>query len=237
MKRLRIVNFARVVWHKLRYALRPVAGPDLLWTLERHKIKKPRKILHIGANTGGEARYYSENGMIAWHVEAIPSVFKVLCETCHKFDGQYAVHACLSELPGQRLQFNISSNAGLSSSLFALGRHQEAYPDICYTESIILTTSTVDQLIADGEIPPDIDFLVIDAQGAELLILQGARRLLESGVLNGAMIETAVQPLYENGAGYIDVSVLMQKFNLHLCEAVFNDRGWCDAIYSTKYWP
>lgn len=121
--------------------------------------------------------------------------------------------------------------------MLELGRHCKAYPSIFYEQTISLTTTTVDRLIAEGVIPSDIDFLVIDAQGAELLILQGAKSLLSSGSLKGAMIETAVEPLYDEGATYIDVSSELKSYGLYLGEAAFNLDGWCDAIYAKKYWP
>jgi len=43
--------------------------------------------------------------------------------------------------------------------------------------------------IAEGESRQIFDFLVIDAQGAEFLFLQGAKGLLSPDSLQGAMIE------------------------------------------------
>jgi FkbM family methyltransferase len=237
MRKSRGANFLRGYWHLIRHALRPTSGYQLLDLIEKYKIEKPKRILHVGANTGAEANYYSSNGIEAWHVEAIPKVYQVLRETCRALCGQYAIQACLADMAEEQVIFNISSNAGLSSSLLPLGRHHKAYPSIHYTDRISITTTTVDKLIAEGQIPSNIDFLVIDAQGAELLILHGAKGLLESGALSGAMIETAVEPLYENGANYIEVSILLRTFGLHLCQAEFNKSGWCDAIYAIKYWP
>lgn len=237
LRKSHLANLLRGYWHILRPPVRPTQSLPLLQRISRFQIDTPKKILHIGANNGGEAGYYAQNGIEAWHVEAIPDVFERLVENCSSKDFQHPILACLSNTAGKEVAFNISSNSGLSSSLLELGRHGKAYPSIYYEQTINLTTTTVDQLIAEGHIPPDIDFLVIDAQGAELLVLQGARELLSSGSLKGAMIETAVEPLYQGGGTYIDVSSALKLHGLYLCEAAFNLDGCCDAIYAEKYWP
>jgi FkbM family methyltransferase len=237
LRKSHAANFFRGYWHILRPPVRPTQSLPLLQRVSRYKIDMPRKLLHIGANNGGEAGYYAQNGIEAWHVEAIPDVYQRLVENCSSKKSQHPILACLSRVEGEQVNFNISSNSGLSSSLLELGRHGTAYPSIYYEQKISLTTTTVDHLIAEGHIPPDIDFLVIDAQGAELLVLQGAQTLLSSGSLKGAMIETAVEPLYDGGATYIDISAELKSHGLYLCEAAFNLDGWCDAIYAQRYWP
>lgn len=237
LRETRLANHLRGYWHILCPPARPNQGPPLLQKISRYYIDKPKKLLHIGANNGAEIGYYDQNGIEAWHVEAIPDVYQILVKRCGSKNSQHPIHACLSNTGGDQVTFNVSSNSGLSSSLLELGRHGKAYPSIYYEQSISLTTTTVDNLVADGRIPPDIDFLVVDVQGAELLVLQGAKGLLSSGCLKGAVIETAVEPLYDKGAAYIDVSSELQLHGLYLCEAIFKMDGCCDAIYSRKYWP
>lgn len=233
LRRTKIANQVRGYWYKLR----PPSPSGLLEEISSFHLAKPQKILHIGANNGREARYYHQHDIKAWHVEAIPDAYELLCGTCKLYPDQYPVKACLSNKNGCDATFNIASNSGESSSLLGLGRHQKAYPSIQYVKSITVRTTTVDDLIASAVIPADIDFLVIDAQGSELLILQGAERLLQSGSINGAMIETAVEPLYEGGARYLDVCSMLKNYGLYLCKASFNTAGWCDALFSKKYWP
>jgi len=62
------------------------------------------------------------------------------------------------------------SNGGQSSSIFSLGRHAIEYPSIKYTNTIKLTTETVDNLVDSGKIPKSINFMAIDIQGAEILV-------------------------------------------------------------------
>lgn len=83
----------------------------------------------------------------------------------------------------RRQSLILPQSGGLSSSLLDLGRHAVAYPGVKYANKTRLRTTTIDQLIADWIIPADIDVLLINAQGAELLILNGATSLLSGARL------------------------------------------------------
>ncbi len=194
------------------------------------------RLLHIGANKGEEASFYSSLGIEAWHVEAIPEVCEQLTANLAPLPNQWPLNRCLSSKEGEIVEFNVSSNDGLSSSLLDLGRHEYAYPFVSYTRKVQLTTSTVDGMLRDGDIPSDIDFLRIDAQGAELLILEGAKHFLSQGKLKYALIETAVDPLYANGSTYLEVAGFLREYGLHLRDTAFNDHGWADAFFQTAYW-
>lgn len=209
---------------------------SFITTLSKYGIRKPGKLLHIGANYGQEAKEYATLDVTAWHIEAIPEVFSKLSENIAHLESQHAVCACLSSIEGQKIEFNIASNHGQSSSILPLGRHEYSYPFVQYIDTVGLTTETVDGLIRDGKIPFDIDFILIDAQGAELMILEGAKQLLSTGKIAGLLIETAVEALYEGGSTYLEIGAFLKEFDLHLCYASFNSAGWTDALYAKPYW-
>jgi FkbM family methyltransferase len=208
----------------------------LLGRMAAYGIPAPRRLLHIGASTGTESFYYNAQGIEAWHVEAIPEVYEQLVATCSTRPLQHPIQACLSSKAGETISFNIASNSH-SSSMLGLGRHQEAHPSIHYVRTVELVTTTLDELAASGVIPSAIDFLVIDVQGAEKLVLEGASHWLRSAHLKGALIETSVEPLYEGGSTYLEIGALLRSYDLHLGECSFNRDGWCDALFARKYWP
>lgn len=200
------------------------------------RLVKPRKALHIGASHGQEARLYHRFGIETWHVEAIPEVFQFLESNLASLDDQHPVQACLADQPGLERVFYVANNGGMSSSLLPLGRHEHEYPTVVYERQITVRTETVDSLIDQGVIDADIDFLLIDAQGAELIILHGAYGLLGSDSVKAVLVETGVVPLYEGGATYLDISQCLLKYNLHLRHAAFGDNGWTDALFMMPYW-
>lgn len=197
----------------------------------------PRRILHLGANNGQEAKIYAASGIEGWHVEAIPKVFDILQQTCATVSGQTAIHACLDAEAGRQIEFNVASN-GESSSILGLGRHAAAYPHIAYVDKISLTTNTVDALIDAGTIPSDIDFAVLDVQGAEDRALQGAAGFLESNSLWGLLIEVAVEPIYDGGAEFFDLcEKTLRPKGFYLKGVQFNAKGWSDALFLRRWWP
>jgi FkbM family methyltransferase len=199
---------------------------------------KPKSILHIGANRGQEAKLYNSLGIEGWHVEAIPAVYEeFLVSACNHFHDQHAINACLADTDGCAVKFNLASNQGQSSSLLGLGRHAVAHPSVNYIGTIELKTKTVDTLILEATIPSSIQFLLVDAQGGEAMILDGAKSLLASGSLQACQIETAVVPLYDGGATFIDICNRLQKYGLYLRHCVFNQKGWTDALFMRAWWP
>jgi hypothetical protein len=76
-------------------------------------------------------------------------------------------------------QFFISNNGGCSSSLFELKLHRKVWPDVSYSHAIILKGSSLGTILRKGNIDiDDYQALVLDTQGSELLVLQGAGELL-----------------------------------------------------------
>lgn len=202
--------------------------------LIRNGIERtPRKILHIGA-CRGEAGLYSRHGIEGYHVEAIPQMFEVLKGHCAKASKQTPIQACLDE-DIRTVEFNVATNFA-SSSFLRLGRHAVAYPEITYQDRLTLRTETVDGLIASGVIPGDIDFAVLDVQGAELRVLRGASVLLAAPTLLGLMVEVSADPLYEGGATYLDICRHLQSLGFYTRTVEFYEDGWGDAIFTRRYW-
>lgn len=223
----------------IKHRLLPTAEQEratLLGRMAAYGIPAPRTLLHIGASTGNESTVYSAHGIEAWHVEAIPEVYEQLRAACARQQRQHALQACLSNRSGEAIRFNVASNSH-SSSMLGLGRHQEAHPEISYVRTVELVSTTIDALAADGLIPASVDFLVVDVQGAEKLVLEGAEQWLRSANLKGAQIETSVEPLYQGGSTYLEIGALLRRYDLHLGECRFRREGWCDALYARKYWP
>lgn len=200
------------------------------------RLVKPRKALHIGASYGQEAHLYHHLGIETWHIEAIPEVFQALESNLQSLDDQHPVQGCLADQAGLERVFHVASNEGMSSSLLPLGRHEYEYPSVAYERHIAVRTETVDSLIKKGVVDADIDFILIDAQGAELLILHGASGVLGSGSVKAVLAETGVVPLYEGGATYLEVSQCLLNYDLHLRHAAFGDNGWSDALFMRPYW-
>jgi FkbM family methyltransferase len=193
-------------------------------------------VIHVGANYGHEVMKYEDLGLHGYHIEAIPEVFKELQLKCANTNRQKPICACLSDEEGADVTFNVTSNNGESSSMLGLGRHKLAYPHIDVSEQVRLTTSTLDGLAAQGLLSPP-NHIVIDVQGAELMVLKGSPITLSSKQLKTVTVESSAEPLYDGGARFSDVFNYMSCFGFFLKDANFNHHGWCDALFARPWWP
>ena len=139
---------------------------------ERRFLSQARGIVHVGANSGQEAPSYARLGVPVFWIEPLPDVFAVLQERISSHPLQTAVRALVSDSDGAEVDFHV---AGESSSMFAFAEHKKLWPEIDASGILRLTTSRLDTLMqAHGLSSPPYDALVIDTQGAELLVLKGA---------------------------------------------------------------
>lgn len=159
---------------QLRQRLRSLvgAGPDDV-------LRRARGVIHVGANTGQERDLYASLGLKVVWVEPIPEVFDELERNLSAYPDQRAVRALVTDRSGEKVTFHVSSNDGLSSSIFEFDQHADIWPDVTTAHSIELVTTTLTDLVRHEAIDLNLyDSLVMDTQGSELLVLQGAEAVL-----------------------------------------------------------
>lgn len=161
----------RRAWQHLKQTVKPNKDAAFLPLL--------RGVVHVGANTGQERRVYDSYGLRILWVEPIPEIFARLQRNIAGYEGQSAVQALVADRAGVEVDFHIADNQGASSSMLELARHQEIWPEVHTQRSVRMTTTTLPALVqAAGLDMADYNGLVMDTQGSELLVLQGARPLL-----------------------------------------------------------
>ncbi|MDA1120877.1 MAG: FkbM family methyltransferase [Bacteroidetes bacterium] len=200
---------------------------DFKYLSQKYRFN-PQGVLHIGASTGQEAQAYHDLGVkrVVW-IEAIPSVYTLLCLHLQKFQGQEAVQACISDVTGERVKFHISSNEAQSSSMLEFGTHSQVHPDVTFVDEMFLMTSTVKDLDLDLE---GIDFLNIDLQGAELLALKGMGELLDN--FKYAYLEVNEKELYTGCPLFPEINFFMRSAGFSFKEKkMCGSFGWGDAFY------
>ncbi|QDP54872.1 MAG: putative methyltransferase [Prokaryotic dsDNA virus sp.] len=189
-------------------------------------------VLHLGANEGQEAQAYIDQGIprVVW-VEALPQVYEKLKAHLSSLDNKNTQHtaicACVSDVDGRDVTFNISSNQAQSSSYLQLGTHKKHHPNVRYIGSTHMQTSRVDTLVArDTEVDFSNGgwFLNADLQGAELDALHGMGNLLK--YFNHIYIEVNHEELYKG-------CPLVNEIDHFLAENGF--RGVCDKITSWNW--
>ena len=184
---------------------------------------KPRGVIHVGAHEGEELAVYRELGIEnILFIEANPEVYARLVE---KLDGEAGIGtACcaVTDHSGE-CELHVTS-MDQSSSVLALKRHAEIYPEIRETTVIQVPCRTLDDLMDELGLDSEaFDFLNLDIQGAELLALAGAERTLQH--LWAVNAEVNFEELYE-GCALVDA---LERF-LH-------ERGFHRSALATPYHP
>jgi FkbM family methyltransferase len=196
--------------------------------LKNYRIE-PKGLLHGGANEGQEMELYNEIGIkpVYW-VEAIPSVYDKLSEKCKLYEQNYALKACLSNVDGEIVTFNISNNDSQSSSFLELGEHAIIHPEVKYIDKFETTTTRLDTLFKDIDLSGFV--MNLDLQGAEYLALQGIGNRL--GEFSALYLEVNNKETYKGCATVDVIDDYVSKHGFRRVQTtMFIGDCWADAFY------
>jgi FkbM family methyltransferase len=138
-------------------------------------------VIHVGASNGQERDLYNKYPVSVLWVEAIPAVYQTLLNNLQNYPRQKAVNALITDRDGDFHDFHISNNSGESSSIYEFHDHKAIWPEVSFTGTIRLRSATLPAVLNNAGIKSsDFDVLVLDVQGAELLVVKGAGSALDS---------------------------------------------------------
>jgi FkbM family methyltransferase len=136
-------------------------------------------VVHVGANVGDERKLYRAHGLSVVWIEPIPEVFAHLSDRIQGYKNQKAFQALVTDADDKEYTFHIANNYGASSSIFKFKHHKDIWPDVEYTSSVLLKSVTLATLFKREQLDPgQYQALIMDAQGSELLVLQGSIPIL-----------------------------------------------------------
>lgn len=194
---------------------------------------KPRGILHVGAHWGEEMVDYTEAGITnVTFVEARPDLVDYV-RNRHEFKrGMRSLQACVSDVTGEMVEFNIASNSQ-SSSMLKFGSHSKYYPTITMTQTLRLPTITLKDLFAREKIDESVlDFVNLDIQGSELKALMGLGDLISKVVC--LYTEVNEEHLYEGCALIGEIDKYVESHGMKRVAVKMTGDHWGDAAYIRK---
>ena len=200
---------------------------DYKTVLDRFAIK-PEGVIHIGAFLGDEDQNYVSMGFKnRLFIEAQPSTFALLQQRLID-SGAHCENLAASDRNG-RAMFHIASN-GQSSSLLKMQKHLQIYPTIVETETFEVSTVRIDDLLSrDTYRNIAFNFMNIDTQGAELMVLNGACHTLKSiDIIN---VEINLDALYVGAPHVRDLDAFLSVFDFIRADTFLLHATWGDAIY------
>ena len=210
--------------------------------LNRKDIKK---VVHVGADRGGELPQYRNMGVeeVVW-VEANPEVYQELLENLELMDvsevKSLPFNQLISDSDDIETDFNIYygwdaghlvGNKGMSSLLKA---KNSWWGSECYKGTVKLQSSTLDTFLEKNSLGYDYDMLNMDTQGAELMVCKGAVKLLESVKYINSEV-TLYNPQYEGNPLFNEIYDFLKPFGfVHIETELSGDGNWGDAVFEKK---
>lgn len=147
----------------------------------------------------------------------------------------------LADFEGKRFMFTETANKGQSNSLLAPKKHLEQYPDIVFNgiEKVEVTTMDIlakcDFGIGDifqygtKEDPKECNLLMMDVQGAELMVLRGATETLKQ--IDYIYTEVNRDEVYENCAKVEELDIFLSGHGFVRTDTDWAGGTWGDALY------
>lgn len=127
---------------------------------------------------------------------------------------------------------NSSDFGNKSSSLYKPNKTKEIHPWLKFNEKITIKTQTLESFCNDNKIEV-IDFIHMDVQGAELMVLQGAKDYISN--IKSMWLEVEKIELYENQALKDDIEDFLLKNNficiLNKVNHIAGDQLWVKKDY------
>ena len=179
--------------------------------LEARKPKSPlefleraKGVIHVGANVGEERDVYAGLNLPVFWIEADPDACQRLLWNIGEYPNQRARRSLITDTDGDVHVFHVANNGGKSSSMFELGQHKQVWPNVEYVSSFQAEGVTLETALRRDEVNLDeYDALVLDVQGAELLVLKGAEGILDK--FKFIQCEAAEFELYKGGCQLKDL--------------------------------
>lgn len=226
---------------------------DFNQLLEKYNIKI-NGVLHVGAHEGGETLTYVRAGIKdVILVEANPFRFSNLTEslntgryvtwcsplTYEKFNssdaeivkGYKAYNYAVSDKEDGTITFNLSNYDGGTDSIFKInewGRDSSWVP-YQHIAEIEVPTITLDRLVENKD---TYNFLNMDVEGAELIVLSGATEVLKH--LDCIMLETQDKIRFDGSCTKQQLIEFLDGHGFELKEYHDTGKEWGDCFFIKK---
>lgn len=175
-------------------------------------------VIHVGANLGQSRDLYDYYNLDVIWIEPIENTFKNLEKNIKNYPRQKAYNYLITDEDDKSYEFFITNN-DVSSSILKLSQHKRLFPHIKESYSIKLQSKTLKTLLEEKNINiNNYQFLNLDTQGSELLILKGASSIISK--FSFIKTEVANFEAYENCAQLDEMNCFMYNNNFRIKEKV-----------------
>lgn len=185
--------------------------------LNTHRIDT---VIDVGANNGGYGQLLRRGGFAGTIVSFEPLEQEHAALTAAAANDTNWIVAPRMALGSENktIEIHVAGNSASSSILPMHEAHAKAAPESRYVGVQQATMHRLDDVRIPALEAADRVLLKIDTQGYEMMVLQGATKLLER--LVGVQLELSVTPLYEGQVLYLAMAQWLQARGFELWNAI-----------------
>jgi FkbM family methyltransferase len=162
-------------------------------------VTGPAVVFDVGANVGYETAAYHQAWPATriWAIEPTPATYADLTRNVGSMPGVTCIQAAASDRDGEaEFRVDPATHRGGSNSLLAHTEHFELQAPREGYRTVRVPTMRLDTLCARAGIER-ISLLKLDVEGAELMALEGARRMLGESRIDAVLAEVRVRAAFE----------------------------------------
>lgn len=196
-----------------------------------------RNVIVIGANEMYEINDYIKMYKNGLFIEAIPDVYKKLEKNINYCNNNClrnykAINALVTNESNKKYPFYIFSNRGESSSIYKPNNENWLWDDVKLNNEIILTSTTMNELLEkEGWSKKKFD-VVLDVQGSELKVLKGFEKYFKNIMF--LKVEISKKEFYVGGVLFKELNEYLESkgFKLNWKQ---NESDHCDVLYINNF--
>jgi FkbM family methyltransferase len=174
--------------------------------IKGQNLHLPSSVIQVGASGGQEIDEFVSNGVVdALLIEPLEVPFLVLSQRVVSIPNYVPIRALAYSRNGIELDFHVSDNGGMSSSILPPKRHLDIYPSVSFPETCRVVGYRLDDIVkslynSKSLRQMEYEMLYLDVQGAELHVLRGSSQLIETAKY--IYTEVGTGDGYRGGASY-----------------------------------
>ncbi len=197
---------------------------DVYAIVSKYQLKID-SVCHVGAHKGQEISSYLKLGInSAILIEPVYENYLILKDIISGIDNYHAINIAAGNCDGT-IEMNLASNDYQSSSVLQPHLHLQEAPDVSFDRVIQSRIGKLDNILPNSQF---WDLIVIDVQGYELKVLEGATETLEK--CNYIFIEVNRAETYKDCAQIDDIDKFLLNHGFKRTLTRWWS-SWGDAFY------
>lgn len=191
----------------------------------------PKGVIVVGAHWAEEHEEFIKCGIERFvYIEPCKESFDIMCK---KVVGSnfLACNCACGDKEEDAVMFVSHQNQGQSNSLLQPKLHLEQHKEVIFDDAEIVTVKKLDNIVTNKE---DYDFLYMDVQGAEGMVLRGATEILKH--INIIYTECNRGQTYEGNMEIEEMDEFLKQYGFERVETYWPSPSWTwgDCFYTKR---